>query len=216
MFEVQDLRHATLATVSRTGMVWFNQETVRPVMLLQYYLNRIRNESVFEHLSQDDPTCKDSVNQSSDEQKANIFDVQRQLADLLEPYCEAENGLILDTLTYAQEKQVHIMDFIPARCLQTLFSMLNHVVRTVVKRQVFSADRSTPLNNRQVEQYLIKSLIISMIWSFSGDGKLKYRQQLGEFIMNNLKNSQISAPADRSLPIIDFEVKIECYLHVCM
>ncbi|CAF4257831.1 unnamed protein product, partial [Adineta steineri] len=37
MFEVQDLRHATLATVSRTGMVWFNQETVTSAMLLQYY-----------------------------------------------------------------------------------------------------------------------------------------------------------------------------------
>jgi dynein heavy chain 1 len=209
MFEVQDLRHATLATVSRTGMVWFNQETVTPAMLLQYYLNRIRKESVFDAINQDDPTSKDNVIQSSEENQTKILEIQHQLADLLETYCEKENGLILDTLDYAGEKQMHIMDFLPARCLQTLFSMLNHVIRTIVKRQLFSTDRATPLNEKQVEQYLIKSLIISMIWSFSGDSKLKYRQQLGEFIMNTIKNKSISSPADKSLPIIDFEVKID-------
>ena len=45
-----------------------------------------------------------------------------------------------------------------------------------------------------------------MIWSFSGDSKLKYRQQLGEFIMKTIKNSKVTSPADKSLPIIDFEV----------
>ena len=208
MFEVQDLRHATLATVSRTGMVWFNQETVTSAMLLQYYLNRIRKESVFDVINQDDPNSKDTVVQSSEENQNNILQIQNQLADRLEPYFEKDNGLILQTLIYAAEKQTHIMDFIPARCLQTLFSMLNHVIRTIVKRQLFSIDRTTPLSERQVEQYLIKSLIISTIWSFSGDTKLKYRQQLGEFIMNTIQNKNISSPADRSLPIIDFEVKI--------
>jgi dynein heavy chain 1 len=211
MFEVQDLRHATLATVSRTGMVWFNQQTVTSAMLLQYYLNRIRKESVFDIINQDDPNSKDNVIQSSEENQTNILEIQNQLADLLESYCEKENGLILDTLEYAGEKQMHIMDFLPARCLQTLFSMLNHVIRTIIKRQLFSADRTTPLNEKQIEQYLIKSLIISMIWAFSGDSKLKYRQQLGEFIMNTIKNKNISSPADKSLPIIDFEVNINLF-----
>jgi dynein heavy chain 1 len=208
MFEVQDLRHATLATVSRTGMVWFNQETVTSVMLLQYYLNRIRKESVFDIINQDDPTSKDNLIQSSEENQTNILEIQNHIANLLEPYCEKENGLILDTLEYAGNKQIHIMDFLPARCLQTLFSMLNHAIRTIIKRHLFSIDRTIPLNDKQIEQYLIKSLIISMIWSFSGDSKLKYRQQLGEFIMNKIKNSNISSPPDKSLPIIDFEVKI--------
>ncbi|CAF1453141.1 unnamed protein product, partial [Rotaria magnacalcarata] len=209
MFEVQDLRHATLATVSRTGMVWFNQETVTSAMLLQCYLNRIRQESVFNVINQDDPNSKDNIIQSSEENKTSILERQNHLADLLEPYCEKENGLILDTLEFSEQKQVHIMDFLQSRCLQTLFSMLNHVIRTIVKRQLFSNDRATPLTEKQIEQYLIKSLIISMIWSFSGDGKLKYRQQLGDFIMNTIKNNNIAPPTDRSLPIIDFEVNSE-------
>ena len=170
MFEVQDLRHATLATVSRTGMVWFNQETVTSTMLLQYYLNRIRTESVFDILNQDDPNSKDTVIQSSEENQISILNLQKQLADLLEPYCDKESSLILDTLDYAGDKQVHIMDFIPARCLQTLFSMLNGVIRTIIKRQLFNNDK-TPLTDTQIEQYFIKSLIISMIWSFSGEDR---------------------------------------------
>ena len=75
MFEVQDLRHATLATVSRTGMVWFNQETVTSAMLLQYYLNRIRKESVFDVINQDDPTSKDNVIQSSEENQTRILEI---------------------------------------------------------------------------------------------------------------------------------------------
>ena len=69
-------------------------------------------------------------------------------------------------------------------------------------------DRSILLNETQIQQYLIKSLIISIVWSFSGDSQLKYRQQLGEFIMISIQNSHISLPADKSLPIIDFEVII--------
>ena len=168
MFEAQDLRHATLATVSRTGMVWFSQQTVTPAMLLQYYLNRIRQESVFDIINQDEPNSKDNIIQSSEENKTNILEIQNHLADLFEPYCKSDSGLILDTLQYAEEKQIHIMDFLPSRCLQTLFSMLNHVLRTIVKRQLFPIDRTiTQLGNKQIEQYLIKSLIISMIWSFS-------------------------------------------------
>jgi dynein heavy chain 1, cytosolic len=85
MFEVQDLRHATLATVSRTGMVWFNQQTVTSAMLLQYYLNRIRKQSIFDVFNHDDPTSKDN--------KTNILEIQNNLANLLELYCDQDNGL---------------------------------------------------------------------------------------------------------------------------
>ena len=111
MFEVQDLRYATLATVSRTGMVWFNQETVTSAMLLQSYLNRIRQESVFDITNHDDLNSKDNFIQSSEETKTSILELQNYLADVLEPYYDKENGLILDTLEFAGDKQVHIMDF---------------------------------------------------------------------------------------------------------
>ena len=43
MFEVQDLKYATLATVSRCGMVWFSEEVVTPEMVITNYMNKLRN-----------------------------------------------------------------------------------------------------------------------------------------------------------------------------
>lgn len=43
MFEVQDLRFATLATVSRCGMVWFSEDVLSTEMIFENYLARLRN-----------------------------------------------------------------------------------------------------------------------------------------------------------------------------
>ena len=43
MFEVQDLKYATLATVSRCGMVWFSEDVVTPEMVIDNYLNTLKS-----------------------------------------------------------------------------------------------------------------------------------------------------------------------------
>ena len=48
MFEVQDLRFATLATVSRCGMVWFSEDVLSLDMKFEHYLTQLRNISVDE------------------------------------------------------------------------------------------------------------------------------------------------------------------------
>ena len=48
MFEVQDLRFATLATVSRCGMVWFSEDVLSLDMIFEHYLTRLRNISIDE------------------------------------------------------------------------------------------------------------------------------------------------------------------------
>ena len=43
MFEVQDLRYATLATVSRCGMVWFSEDVLSLDMIFDNFLSKLRN-----------------------------------------------------------------------------------------------------------------------------------------------------------------------------
>ena len=43
MFEVQDLKYATLATVSRCGMVWFSEDVLSLEMLFANYVRRLKN-----------------------------------------------------------------------------------------------------------------------------------------------------------------------------
>ena len=42
MFEVQDLKYATLATVSRCGMVWFSEDVLSLEMLFANYVRRLK------------------------------------------------------------------------------------------------------------------------------------------------------------------------------
>lgn len=48
MFEVQDLKFATLATVSRCGMVWFSEDVLSPEMIYENYLQMLKNVSLEE------------------------------------------------------------------------------------------------------------------------------------------------------------------------
>lgn len=48
MFEVQDLKYATLATVSRCGMVWFSDDVVTPEMVMENFVQILRNKPLEE------------------------------------------------------------------------------------------------------------------------------------------------------------------------
>lgn len=38
------MKYATLATVSRCGMVWFSEEVVSPKMIFSHYLERLKQD----------------------------------------------------------------------------------------------------------------------------------------------------------------------------
>ena len=48
MFEVQDLRFATLATVSRCGMVWFSEDVLSTEMIFDNHLLKMKRVPVEE------------------------------------------------------------------------------------------------------------------------------------------------------------------------
>ena len=68
----------------------------------------------------------------------------------------------------------------------------------------------------QLEKYLPRHLIYSLLWSFSGDSKMKYREELGKMIQ---KITTIPLPNTSVMPLIDYEVYVlfdvyyRCSLH---
>ena len=60
MFEVETLKHATLATVSRCGMVWFSEETISSQMIFKHYLNRLTQDNFDSKFDATDDTKKES------------------------------------------------------------------------------------------------------------------------------------------------------------
>jgi len=57
----------------------------------------------------------------------------------------------------------------------------------------------------QLESYMSKFLVHSLLWSLSGDGKLKVREDMGQFIRGI---TTIPLPPKNNMRIIDYEVRI--------
>lgn len=223
MFEVQDLRFATLATVSRCGMVWFSEDVLSTEMIFENYLARLRNIPL-EDSDEDNFAVSNKAGQEKDEEHAPCLTVsktfqfcfrqritvtflfcvqtQRDIAALLQPYY-ASDGLVVRCLEYAATQE-HIMDFTRLRALSSLFSMLNQFARNVLIYNQQHAD--FPITSDQLEQYIPKALVYSLLWSFAGDAKLKVRSDLGDFIRSV---TTVPLPNNTGLPIIDYEVNMK-------
>jgi dynein heavy chain 1 len=198
MFEVQDLKYATLATVSRCGMVWFSEDVLSTEMIFENYMLRLKSIPLEE--GEDDSFGK--KNENKEDLLSPTLQVQVDVASILQSHL-APDGLVVRCLEYAMEQE-HIMDFTRLRALSSLFSMLNQCVRNVLQYNHSHSD--FPLTNEQLEKYIPKCLVYSLLWSFAGDAKLKVRSDLGDFIRSV---TTIPLPPSSSMPIIDYEVNIE-------
>ncbi|KAK7789348.1 hypothetical protein R5R35_002380 [Gryllus longicercus] len=203
MFEVQDLKYATLATVSRCGMVWFSEDVLSTEMIFENYMSRLRNIPLEE--ADEDAVSFGLKPAGSGEAKEDTLSpalqVQHEVASILQSYFSPD-GLVVRCLEFAT-RQEHIMDFTRLRALSSLFSMLNQGVRNVLQYNHTHAD--FPLPSEQLERYIPKVLVYALLWSFAGDAKLKVRSDLGDFIRSV---TTVSLPQASNMPIIDYEVNI--------
>ncbi|XP_033735277.1 cytoplasmic dynein 1 heavy chain 1-like isoform X2 [Pecten maximus] len=200
MFEVQDLKYATLATVSRCGMVWFSQDVLSTEMLFENYLLQLKNLPV-EEAEDEGFMGLTSKTEAKEETLSPNMQVQNDCAAFLAPYFSSD-GIIVRSLEYAKDLD-HVMDFTRMRAVSSLFSLLNQGVRNVLTYNHNHSDFLMPQD--QLEKYISKYLIYSLVWSMTGDGPLKMRKDMGEFIRSC---TTIALPTASSHPIVDFEVAI--------
>ncbi|CZT42301.1 dynein heavy chain [Rhynchosporium secalis] len=167
MFEVETLKYATLATVSRCGMVWFSEDTVTSAMMVSNYLDTLRSVA-FEDLDEDSVATGQTA--------AKALAIQAQVAGLLDSFLTTDD-FILDALDRAQGFN-HIMEFTVARVLNTLFSLLNKAVRDVIEYNNQHVD--LPIDPEQVESFIAKKLLLALVWSLTGDCPLGDRKSFGD------------------------------------
>ena len=198
MFEVQDLRYATLATVSRCGMVWFSEDVLSLDIIFENFLSRLRSIPTDEGEEESRRVMMGGVpGKGKVDTLSPTLQVQRDCADLLAPHF---NALVPRCLQYAESLE-HIMDFTRLRALNSLFSMLHQMVRNVLNYNQSHPD--FPMQFEVLEQYVPRYLIYSIIWSFSGDSKLIQRGDMGDFIRST---TTIPIPSG-TIPVIDYEVR---------
>ncbi|KAF9438119.1 hypothetical protein BGZ76_009650 [Entomortierella beljakovae] len=198
MFEVESLKYATLATVSRCGMVWYSSDVIDHSMVFDNYFATLRSVPLDEV---DEEFSVRRVETEENRAASPILLTQQACANILEPHF-ASDGLIPRALEYASTL-THIMDFTSMRVLGTLFSLLNKSVRNVIQYNVQHSD--FPMGAEQLDSYISKRLVYSAIWSFSGDAKLELRARLGDFVRGV---TTIDLPQMANMSIIDFDVNI--------
>ncbi|XP_001636057.2 cytoplasmic dynein 1 heavy chain 1 isoform X2 [Nematostella vectensis] len=199
MFEVQDLRFATLATVSRCGMVWFSEDVLSTEMIFDSNLTRMRKVPLEE--AEEESRRIQSAPQGEDVLSPSM-QLQRDVVEILQEYFSS-NGLVMKCLEFAF-KQEHVMDFTRMRALESLFSMVHQGVRNVLQYNQQHPD--FPMDRDGLERYIPRFLVFSLLWSFAGDGKLRVREDLGNFIKGI---TTIPLPSSSSTPVIDFEVNLQ-------
>ncbi|XP_075048645.1 cytoplasmic dynein 1 heavy chain 1 isoform X2 [Mixophyes fleayi] len=200
MFEVQDLKYATLATVSRCGMVWFSEDVLSTDMIFNNFLARMRSIPLDE--GEDEAQRMRKGKEDEGEESASpMLQIQRDAATVLQPYFTS-SGLVIKALEHAFKLE-HIMDLTRLRCLGSLFSMLHQACRNIAQYDANHPDFQMQID--QLERYIQRYLIYAVLWSFSGDGRLKMRAELGEYIR---RVTTIPLPMAPNIPIIDYEVSI--------
>ncbi|KAJ5098437.1 hypothetical protein N7532_005438 [Penicillium argentinense] len=192
MFEVETLKYATLATVSRCGMVWFNEDTVTPSMMITNYVEGLKTKT-FEDLDDDSAPAGMAA--------ARTTTTQETLSTILKQLLESDI-LVLKALEEAKNYN-HIMDFTEIRALNTLFSLLNKACRSVLEYNIQHVD--FPLDPEQIEAYISKKLLLTLVWSFTGDCPLADRKAFGQYI-TGMSTSDLPPTGDSSL--IDFDVTL--------
>ena len=191
LFEVETLKYATLATVSRCGMVWFSSDTVTADMTVKHYLEGLRTLA-FEDLDED------TAGQAS----VQTLHLQAQYADLLEGYF-ANASLLSNTLDKAQALS-HIMQFTEIRALNTLFSLLNKACRSMLEYNIQHEDFH--LDSEQVESYLAKKLLLALVWAFAGDSPIGERKSFGDHVASL---TTFDVPMlSQSSSLIDYDVSL--------
>ncbi|KAK9369733.1 dynein heavy chain, N-terminal region 1-domain-containing protein [Lipomyces kononenkoae] len=192
--EVDSMQHATLATVSRCGMVWFGTDTVSTHMLVKSYINKLRT-TAFED-SDDTLTLIPAVSNTSSDRTALAIAEQLEKMFLHEGW--------LDAILHEATSYSHIMEFTASRALHTLFSLTTSSVTKILEYDALHSDFA--VSKEQREKYLISKLLVNLIWSCVGDCPLSDRQVFAQYLCRLELFSVLDVPADDS--VLDYDVSL--------
>ena len=201
MFEVESLKYATLATVSRCGMVWFSEDIVTIDMMFSHYLKRLKQNNF-------DDAMNYLANQSGAlmefENKADDINTQvrTKAADSIKIFFEPNN--LVQKALEAVEEYTHVMEFTRIRVIESMFALLRKGTTNIIE---YNDNHSEfPMSDEQIFTYMSKWLIISIIWGFGGSLSLGNRTNFSEKLKSF--TSDIEFPNDPNFQMIDYYVNM--------
>ena len=168
ILEVDSLDHATPATVSRCGMVWFSEETISSHMSLKHLLVSLQKTPVNERGGVSDTNTSSRV--TFIEQIKPFFTSN----DLRSP------SVVSDALEFALSKE-HVMPPSKERLLLTLKTLLDQGIQLAVEYNESHPDFH--ISGDHLSKYATKWLLYSLLWSFTGSASWNVRNIFGEMLL---------------------------------
>ena len=191
MFEVETLKYATLATVSRCGMVWFSDDTLAVDMIYQHYLLRLQQDD-FDAMGNDpdeqEKREKEGGNQTTSTNAEgggqptttnNNFGGENKEYQRMRKQCvdsvrslfdDSEDQSFITRVLELAGSQPHIMEFTRIRVLEAFFCLMRKGISNVIQ---YNDDHSDfPLEAGQVGSYMKKWVVFSALWGIGGSMNL--------------------------------------------
>ena len=216
ILEVDSLSYATPATVSRCGMVFFNENTITAEMNLQYLLSSLAKEDM-----------------TGGETPAGQLLFLESIQSLV--VSDRTSSLVMDALEFAMAED-HIMDAGRDRFLHTLKALLlqgighaitydeNHPGMCQTSFRLLSCYfpynsishvsipfcaachfLDFPMSCEHMEKFAKKWLLHSLMWSFAGSASWDVRKKFGDML---LRTSGIQLPSSDH-QLVDYRVRVE-------
>ena len=230
MFETETLKYATLATVSRCGMIWFSQNILSTHDVLQKHLKDMKNMTkgggvggsgggpTGSEENSDSGSSKNnnfgSGGQSLEEQKR--IEIQVVAVESIEKYF-VKGGMVEELLHWCLNEQSsttsnnnngsddvaavkHVMSVTPCSLMMSTMSL---VARGITNIHEYNENHyDFPMQHEQIKKYMQKWLIFSMLWGLGGS--MNYGDRL-KLCTKITRISEIALPNTESNVMADTE-----------
>jgi len=190
VLEVDSLAHATPATVSRCGMVWFNDDNVSPEMYLEHMLGTLAKE---------DLVGDRSIDEIAPAAQIQFLSVIRSLV-----LSERTSSLVVDALDFAL-KEKHIMDPSRNRLFEAFRSSLIQGINLAIEYDENHPD--FPMSGDHMEKFAKRWALHSLMWSFCGSASWEVRKRFSDMLVRTSGVMLPSGPEDGA--IYDYQVRVE-------
>jgi dynein heavy chain 1, cytosolic len=189
ILEVDSLAHATPATVSRCGMVWFSDDTVTYDMALEHLLGTLEKH--------------DFVGDTSSERQAPA--AQILFLKTIKPLVVTDrtSSLVVDALEFAMHEN-HVMVVTRERLLQSLRALLLQGISLVIEYDENHPD--FPMSGDHMDKFAKRWLFHSLMWSFCGSACWDVRKKFSDLLV---RTSGVVLPGGDKSCIFDYRVRIE-------
>ncbi|KAG7353523.1 dynein family protein [Nitzschia inconspicua] len=184
ILEVDSLEYATPATVSRCGMVFFNENTISSEMSLHHLMSTLE---------------KEDTTGGGETPAAQILFLQ-SIRPLV--VSDRTSSLVIDGLDFAMN-QDHIMVAGRDRFLNTLKALLLQGIGQAIAYDENHPD--FPMSGEHMEKFAKRWLLHSLMWSFAGSASWEVRKKFGDML---LRTSGIQLPSSE-YSLVDYRVRVE-------